>query len=185
MQELFISVDIETTGPIPEEYSMYQLGACLVKETSEKFFEEIQPLNENYVLEALTSCGVTIEELKIKGSPPQEAMQKFAEWIKKVSTARKKRPVFTAFNATFDWMFIHWYMHKFLGSNPFGISGLDIKAYYMGFKRCSWEETRKSRIPKIFHSQRPHTHNALDDAIEQAELFGNILDANLHQDDIS
>jgi hypothetical protein len=58
-----------------------------------------------------------------------------------------------------------------LGENPFGIGGIDIKSYYMGLSGCTWGDTRSSRIPAEFKgSSLRHTHDALDDAIEQAEL---------------
>jgi len=83
-----------------------------------------------------------------------------------------KRPVFVAFNATYDWMFVHWYFVHFLGRDPFGILGWDIKAYYAGVARKrSWAETSKANMDQEFLSSRPHTHNALDDAREQAEIF--------------
>ena len=40
--------------------------------------------------------------------------------------------MFVGFNASFDWSFVNWYFHKFVGTNPFGVAALDIKAYYMG-----------------------------------------------------
>jgi hypothetical protein len=36
---------------------------------------------------------------------------------------------------------------------------------------CAWENTRSSRIANEFKGPSPHTHQALDDAIEQAEMF--------------
>jgi hypothetical protein len=76
------------------------------------------------------------------------------------------------FNATFDWMWVNWYFHQFLGKNPFGISGLDIKAYYMGaLGKRTWSETTKRNMEARFLSDAPHTHHALDDAREQAEVF--------------
>jgi hypothetical protein len=37
------------------------------------------------------------------------------------------------------------------------------------------EETRSSRISQEFKGQKGHTHNALDDAIEQAQMFERML----------
>ena len=175
-KELYISVDIETTGPIPGVYSMFQLGACVVSQPSERFFAELTLLNDNFVPEALEACRVTIDDLKKKGIEPSAAMENFTRWVKQVSGSFK--PVFVAFNATFDWMFVHWYFHKYLIENPFGISGLDIKAYYMGMMKCSWGETRSSRLDSRFHLFEAHTHNALDDAIEQAGIFQKMMDYN-------
>jgi ribonuclease T len=80
--------------------------------------------------------------------------------------------VFVGFNATFDWSFVNFYFQQYPGKNPFGIGGIDIKSYYMGLSGVTWEDTRSSRIPKEYtNSSRRHTHNALDDAIEQAEIF--------------
>ena len=97
-------------------------------------------------------------------------MRDLAAWLGEASPGR--RPVFVAFNATFDWMFVNWYFHRFLGKNPFGISGLDIKAYYMGaLGKRAWADTTKGGMETRFLSAAPHTHHALDDAREQAEVF--------------
>ncbi|MEW6104263.1 MAG: 3'-5' exonuclease [bacterium] len=172
-EEIFISVDIESSGPIPGEYSMLSLGACVVGETEKGFYIELKPLNDNYIQGAIDACHLNMETLKTKGAEPNKAMKDFEQWIQRVS--QEKRPVFVAFNATFDWMFVCYYFHRFLGHNPFGISGLDLKAYYMGMTHCSWSETTKRRIDKRFLSPSKHTHNALDDAIEQANIFEKFL----------
>ncbi|MDI6820718.1 MAG: exonuclease domain-containing protein [Patescibacteria group bacterium] len=176
MKEIYISIDVETTGPIPSEYSMYQLGACMVGKFDVLFFKEIKLLNENFEQSALDSCKVTIEELKNKGEDPIIVMDSFDSWIKEA--IGNCRPVFIGFNATFDWMFLHWYFIKFLKKNPFGISGLDIKAYYMGMMNKKWGDTTKREIKKKMHLSLPHTHNALSDAIEQAEIFEKLLEKN-------
>jgi ribonuclease T len=41
----------------------------------------------------------------------------------------------------------------------------------MGMSGCAWEDTKSSKIPSEFKGKSRHTHNALDDAIEQAEMF--------------
>ena len=43
--ELYISVDVETSGPIPVEFSLLSLGACIVGNTSKTFYAEIKPLH--------------------------------------------------------------------------------------------------------------------------------------------
>ncbi len=176
MKEVFISVDVETSGPIPEEYGMLSIGACVVGDASKRFYAELKPLNDNYLQEYIAVCGFNMDELKINGVDPAKAMRNFERWVREA--AGYNRPVFVAFNATFDWMFVQYYLHRFLGRSPFGFSGLDIKAYYMGMAGCAWSETTKSKLDKQFLVDIPHTHNALDDAIEQAEIFQKLLQKN-------
>ncbi len=175
--EIYISVDIEASGPIPGEYSMLSLGAAVVGNISQNFYVELKPITEKFIAEALKVSQFSLEELQKNGVEPAAAMKLFAEWIAQVST--EKRPVLVAFNATFDWQFVNYYFHRFLGRNPFGISGLDIKAYYMGKKGCSWGETAKRRFDEEFLSGRKHTHNARDDALEQAEMMEKMMKCSL------
>jgi len=171
--EFYISVDIEASGPIPGEFSMLSLGACAVGHEDKSFYCEIKPLNDSFIKTALDVTGLSMEELKTNGEQPAQAMARFAGWVEQVSG--DQRPVFVGFNATFDWSFTHWYFMKFLGRDPFGISGLDIKAYYMGMQKVAWGETTKKRVRSFFPSTQKHTHNALDDAREQAEIFEGML----------
>ncbi len=172
--EVYISVDIEASGPIPGEYSMLSLGACVVGDLSKTFYREFKPITDKYTPEAIEVSGFSLEKLKETGVEPAAAMLDFENWIIQVSGDNK--PVFTAFNATFDWMFTAYYFHRFLGRNPFRISGLDIKAYYMGKFGTTWGDTAKSSMAKKLLSGKKHTHNALDDAVEQAEIFRRIVE---------
>ena len=85
-------------------------------------------------------------------------------------------PIFVCFNAPFDWAFINYYFHRFLGSNPFGFTALDIKVYYMGATGCPWSDTRSSQIHAVVKPRRHSDHTALHDAQYQAELFRLIRD---------
>lgn len=175
MEELFISTDVETTGPAPghDLYSMYQLGACVVGDLSKTFYAELALISDRFIPEALAACGQTFEELRAKGDDPAATMLRFSAWVEKVAAGKK--PVFAAFGATFDWEFVDWYFQRFTGSNPFGHCGQDIKSYYQGMMRCRWDATKLSKIDPRFLSDKPHTHNALDDAIQQADMFAKML----------
>lgn len=172
-QEILVSVDVEADGPIPGDYSMVSLGAAVVGATDKNFYMELCPISDRFVPEALAISGLSRIKLLGEGVSPRQGMMLLDQWIKAVCEGGK--PIFVGFNATFDWMFVHWYFIHFLGKDPFGISGWDIKAYYAGKADCEkWAETSKRNMKK----ERPgllagmkHTHNALDDAIEQAELF--------------
>ncbi|OXC71796.1 hypothetical protein BSU04_45250 [Caballeronia sordidicola] len=169
-EEIFISVDVETAGPIPGEYSMLSLGACAVDAPDCAFSCEIRPINRNYISEALKVTGLSLEALEKDGQSPEDAMSGFADWIQKLCGIRAT-PVFVGLNAPFDWSFVNYYFHRFLGENPFGFTALDIKAYFMGVTGCSWRDTRSSAIAKLVHPQLGGNHDALHDARYQAELF--------------
>ena len=87
-----------------------------------------EPDRSEALPEALAISGLSLEVLKQTGCPPQEAIQDFAAWLTTVVPA-EKRAVFVALNAPFDWMFVSDYFYRYPGSNPFGHSALDIKAY--------------------------------------------------------
>lgn len=176
MEEIYISVDVETSGSIPGEFSMLSLGACVVGNSNKTFYVELKPLNGNFQEKAMEVNGLSMDKLKIQGEKLAEAMARFETWIKEI--VGENRAVFVGFNATFDWSFTHWYFMKFLGRDPFGISGLDIKAYFMGMQKVKWGGTTKKHVRKIFPSTQKHTHNAVEDAVEQAEIFKKMLDEN-------
>ncbi len=168
--EVLISVDIETSGPIPGEYSMLSIGACLVDDDRICFEVKLKPINENHDPKALEVSGLSMDALLAQGEDPAAAMQRFAEWTNNV-TPQGSTPVFVGFNAAFDWSFVNYYFHRFTGANPFGFTALDIKAYYMGAAGVSWEDTKSSRMSKRLHPQQLGDHDALHDAKYQAELF--------------
>ena len=175
LPEMYFSVDIEANGPIPGEYSMTSLGCCVVGKSDCSFYVEIKPISDKVVPAAEQVSGLTMDYLREKGTEPEKAIKDFHRWI--WSTVKKShRPVFVGFNATFDWMFTYWYLMKFVGNSPFSISGLDIKAYYMGMLNTTWGMTKKGEVRKLFPTGMKHTHHALDDAREQALLFEKMLD---------
>ncbi len=173
-KEIYISVDVETAGPDPAQYSLLSIGACLVFDPAETFYVELQPVNEAFTSEALQTSGLKMENLKQHGLPPEEAMRRFSDWVAKNMPA-DSHPVFVAFNAPFDWMFVSDYFHRYLGHNPFGHKALDIKAFYMGLTGAQWEHTGFEKIARHYGIEKPLTHHALEDAIAQAGLFRRML----------
>lgn len=175
-KEVFISVDVETSGPIPGEYSLLTIGAVIVDDESQMFECAIKPLNRNADPKALEVAGLSLDELERTGLSPQTAMNRFLEWLD-AHIGPDATPVFVGFNAPFDWSFVNYYFHRFAGANPFGFAALDIKAYYMGATGCKWSDTRSSLVSARLSPQRRGNHNALSDALYQAELFRLVREA--------
>lgn len=167
-QEIFISVDIEAAGPIAPDYSMLSLGCCLVDDPERSFYIELQPINDNFIPEAMAVSGFDLDRLRASGTQPEVAMQSLEQWITDV--AGEGKPIFVGFNASFDWAFVNYYFIHFLNRNPFGIGAIDIKAVYMGATGCSWDATRSSQFP-LEKQNEAEKHDALADARHQAKLF--------------
>jgi DNA polymerase III epsilon subunit-like protein len=95
-------------------------------------------------------------------------MADFAAWL---DEACPGRPIFVGFNAPFDWMFVADHFHRYLGRNPFGVSGLDLKALYMGRHGVErWAETSRRFVAARYGLPVELTHDALEDARAQAEI---------------
>lgn len=174
-----ISVDIESAGPSPSNYAMLSIGACVIDvlelvdsaaEGPDHFYAELQPDREQALDSAMRVGGFTLDGLRASGTDPKTAMQAFADWIESV-TPEGSRPLLVGFNAPFDWMFVADYFDRYLGRNPFGHSALDIKAYYQGVTGSNWAETSMPNVAERYGLTIDLTHNALDDARDQAALF--------------
>ncbi|MBN2501785.1 MAG: 3'-5' exonuclease [Anaerolineales bacterium] len=172
--ETGIVIDIEAAGPNPGTYSMLSLGACTLKQPQHTFYIELQPVTKVQDVEAMQVHSLDFEALRTQGLPPAVAMQQFEAWLNSVIPA-EMQPLFIAFNAPFDWMFVADYFQRYLGRNPFGHKALDIKAFYMGLKGVAWEDTSHQVISQAYGHKTSLSHHARRDAIDEAELFRLIL----------
>jgi len=172
--ETYISVDVESAGPNPSQYSLLAIGASSVYFPDLNFYIELKPVNLLFRPEAQESCGFSLEKLSVEGVDPADAMQRFETWLHEVLPAGQS-PVFVGFNAPFDWMFVNDYFHRFLGHNPFGHAAIDIKSYYMGMAKVPWAETTMQFLGRRYLNQPALIHHALRDALDQGEIFRKLL----------
>jgi hypothetical protein len=136
---------------------------------------ELRPISERFDPEALSINGLDREKLQSAGTPPEEAMHEADRWVR--GLAEHRRAVLVAYPAAFDWSFVHWYFSTFVGASPFGHGAcIDIRSLYVGATGSTYAQSSKSHLPLELLPQSPHTHNAMDDAIEQGELFSNLFE---------
>lgn len=157
----YIVVDIESDGPIPYKYSMVCLGAVLVEPTlSNTFYGKTKPISDLWIPDALAVSGFSREE-HLGFDEPKDVFEKFENWIKENSHGK---PIFISDNLAFDWQWVNYYFHYFLGRNPFGWSGRRIGDLYAGMKMDTyvrWKHLRKTN----------HDHDPVNDAIGNAEVL--------------
>lgn len=185
--DLYISADVETDGPVPGPFSLLAFGLAVVGRYDGRrferipgrertFYRELRPISDEYQGEALKINGLNRNELLRAGARPEEAMHEAADWVRSVSEGH--RAVLVAYPVAFDWSFLYWYFERFApNGSPFGHSScLDVRTAYQAVAGSVFDESGKASMPDFLRPQAPHTHNALDDAIEQGELFANVME---------
>lgn len=157
----YIVVDVEADGEIPNKYSMVCFGAVVVEPTlSKTFYGKTKPTSDIWVPEALAVSGFSRED-HLTFDDPKEVMEQFYLWIKANSVGH---PIFISDNPAFDWQWINYYFHTYLGKNPFGFSARRIGDLYCGLvkdTRAPWKHLRKT----------VHDHNPVNDAKGNAEAL--------------
>lgn len=186
--DMYFSADVETDGPIPGPFSLLSFGLVCAGTfdgnsfvhpplgQSPHFYCELKPISEHFQSEALRVNGLDRQRLKNEGTDPVEAMSGAAEWI--LRTAGSCRPVLIAYPLSFDWSWLYWYFVSFskLGS-PFSYSQcFDLKTAFAVKARRPISEAGRSKLLPHLRATSVHTHNALDDAIELAEIFAKVFE---------
>ncbi len=190
--DLYISADVETDGSVPGPYSLLSFGLSAVGKydgqsferwpgRERTFYRELKPISPDFQPEALEVNGLDRDQLLETGHDPAEAMTEAAEWVR--SMCPECRPVLVAYPVAFDWAFLYWYFERFAPEgSPFGHSScLDIRTLYQAVAGTVFDRSGKTAMPDFLRPSSPHTHNALDDAIEQGELFANLLDWSMRR----
>lgn len=157
----YVMVDVETDGPIPADYSMICLGAVVVDANLDKrFYGQLKPISEQWIPDALKISGFSRNQTQ-QFDDPKDVMEKFSTWIKSNCTGM---PLFISDNNGFDWQFVNYYFHHFLGSNPFGFSSTNLGSLYKGLVKDTSKNFKHLR-------NTAHTHDPLDDAVGNAEAL--------------
>jgi len=182
VDEIYVSTDVETDGPVAGRHSMLSIGSAAYsadKRLLATFSANLETLPELAADDATTAWWATQPEAwaacRENPEPPRVAMMRYVAWLK----ALPGKPVFVAYPAAFDFPFVYWYLTRYAGDNPFGFSVIDIKTYAMAVLRRPYRTCGKASMPPDWFDTMPHTHVALDDALEQGALFCNMLRANL------
>jgi hypothetical protein len=183
MAEIYFSTDVETDGPIPGQNSMLSLGSAAFRENGSlisTFSVNLHTLPDAVPdpstmkwWEGQPEAWAACRENTV---PAEAAMSRFHKWV--IATTGKDKPVFVGYPAGFDFLFVYWYLIRFVGHSPFSFSAVDIKTYAMALLKKPYRDSTKKAFPREWFGKQPHTHKAVDDAIEQGELFMNMLKWN-------
>lgn len=147
-----------------------------VPDRARTFAVQLRPISEEFEQEALEINGLNREELIAHGTAPEQAMNDASAWVRE--QVGPDRAVLVAYPVAFDWSFLYWYFERFAdGGSPFGHSScLDIRTFFLATAGTVFDEASKDLMPEFLLPTAPHTHDALDDAVEQGQLFANLFE---------
>ena len=166
-ERMYFMIDIEADGQSPAVGSMIELGCVVVGDPSKRFQSYLKPDKDAYSEKSLSISKKTREET-MSYPDPKGVMEDFKRWI--FDTAGNKKPVFVSDNA-FDWSFVDFYFHKYVGVNPFGHSPRNLHDLHKGF-RGSLSASLKSERGNLPHS-------AVDDAAMNANHMIKLINEGL------
>jgi hypothetical protein len=180
--EIYVSTDVEADGPIPGPNSMLSFASAAY--AADKTLLATFSAN----LEALPGAAPDPKTMQWWATqpeawaacrrypePPDVALRRYVHWLR----ALPGKPVFVGYPASYDFLFVYWYLMRFVGESPFSFSALDVKTYAMALLRTDYRRATKRNMPRRWFDPHVHTHVALNDAIEQGALFCNMLAENL------
>lgn len=180
--EIYVSTDVETDGPIPGVNSLLSIGsaAYLPNKTLVSTFSANLELLPGALADPVTTAWWKTQPEAWKKARnnlemPEIVFKRYLKWLKDLP----EKPIFVGYPVSFDFLFVYWYLIRFTGESPFGYSALDIRSYAMAVLKSSYSHCKKQDMPKHWFDPMPHSHVAIDDAISQGRLFCNILQENI------
>ncbi len=197
-QTIVFSLDVEASGPIPGPWWMCSFGICRTDDVQVGFSTELRPLvipgvsepddpNAMKVVAAgladlswddaqspEENCRRVRAHFEQRGLEPRAALEQLGAWLaKEVGT---NRAVIMGSPVTYDFMWLYWYWWRFMGQMPpFGFSGLDLRSYFMGMHGVDFLGTGKERYLKHYPNAFAHTHDPLDDARQQGQIWRDMV----------
>jgi hypothetical protein len=178
LSEIYVSTDVEADGPIPGPHSMLSFASAAYqpdKTLVGTFTRNLETLAGASADPKTAAWWKTQPEAwdacRRDPCPPEKAMREYVAWLR----ALPGKPVFVGYPASYDFMFVYWYLMRFAGESPFSHSALDIKTFAMCLLGRGYRDSSKKNMPKRWFDDILHTHVALDDAIGQGALFCNML----------
>lgn len=182
-EELFCMIDIEADGDIPGASSMLSFAGVTLNKNKEvlgSFEANLQLLPNTKptpkTMEFWSKNKEAYEKTRINPVDPKYAMEEFDKWLNTFDG----NVFFVGYPAPYDHKWIDWYSYYFLGHSHFGHSKIiDMKMLAWGLIKGRFGQCSKKNFPKRWKDKLPHTHVAIDDAIEQGAMFINILREHL------
>lgn len=179
LDDLYFSVDIESSGLVPLFHSMYSVGVAAIRGdeiigTFERNLHVLDPFKRDPDTTEFWNKFPAAWEAHRKGilSQPADAFRELGIWIDEIKKP-SEIPVFLAYPATFDFAWCLQYGQAFAPSYwKFAYAGFDMQSYAACLLNIPFSRARGKNWPKKWTNHTSHhSHVALEDSIEQAKTF--------------
>lgn len=180
--EIYCMTDIEANGKCPGLSSMLSFATAAFDvdknligtfEANLELMEGTEPNDETMMFWNESEANKKAYERSRENlQDPVTVMQNYAAWLKTLPG----QPIFVGYPAAYDFKWIDYYCVKYLGNNPFSFSRcVDVKSYAWAVMGRHFQSCSKRTMPRHWFDDLPHTHVAIDDAIEQGAMFINMM----------
>jgi len=186
-EDMYFSADVETDGPIPGPFSILSFALVYAgrfdgkrferpEAFDQSFYRELRPISDQFEPEALAVNRLDRDRLVREGVAPEKAMSEATRWVRQL--AGPSRPVLVAYPLSFDWTWLYWYFVRFSSEgSPFNHSGcFDLKTAIAVKAQIPISAAGRNHLTPPLRSHLTHSHHALRDAIEQAEIFADVFE---------
>jgi len=189
MDNVYISVDIETGGSTAGIHPMLSLGAAAYDDELNfvsSFYANISSEDSPFVFSPSTMewWGSYPEQWGQATSSTQKpliVMQNFIDFVEDARThtanyvklQKRAKPIFVAKPVQFDIPFIKFYLAYYLDVDDLIRATIDLRSFIMGVYNVPYIDSHPSKINELkpYQNANRNAHNALDDAIMQGDQF--------------
>ena len=179
--EIYIATAIETDGPIPGPHSMLSLASAAYQR--DKTLVSTFTVN----LELLPDAEGDHDTMAWWRSKPEAwagcrhapeaigpAMRDYVDWLDHLPG----RPIYVGHPAAGGYKIVAWYLHRYVGRNPFGRGALDLRTMAMTLLHQPHRKSKMRFMPEEWiHDSPPRTYVALDDAQSVGRLMCHMFDS--------
>lgn len=172
MKNVYISMDGEFSGLDQTKNELISAGFVDCYDEKKQFYIEIKPTKEMDP-EATKIHGLQKEYLLKNGLDKKDAAIKIRDWVKSL---KADQVIFVGYPVTSDWVFLDLLFKESGIENPFYYEPIDIHTlgvallgFEPGFSHSKLRETLKLK-------KQTSKHNALADAIHQAQEFVGLME---------
>ena len=171
----YFSVDEEFSGLNHLKNDLLSIGMVEIVHSglfkidyTRKFYIELKPVHEEYNKDSMNINGLDLNKLKKYGVSYENAVREIKKYM---DLQEDDTAVFVGYCTTLDKIYFDQLFLETNQENPFNYEVIDISSLGIGKLGLSWGYSEKELLSKLHIKDTEDKHNALADAILQAQEF--------------